>query len=195
MLKFAVKVRRYHRRPHLLYQTTLGRHLVSIGIVVALAIVMTVLLIHFANPRNSFDIHRISVGDILAATANTFYRMFFAYIVSLTVSIPLALLIASTPRVQKILLPIAERLFLFLITVYRREPSFSVRSRAYAALRRTERSFAIFFASGECRASKRSSIVCMLTQRASLVSKTRAKRIAVSGLIPRRPLSISLSLT
>lgn len=34
--------------------------------------------------------------------------MLFAYIVSLAVSIPLALLIASTPKVQRILLPIAD---------------------------------------------------------------------------------------
>jgi len=103
-----VKVRRYHHRPYLLYQTTLGHHLVSIGIALALVVVITLLLLHFANPRNSFDINRISVGDILAATINTFFRMFVAYIASLLVSVPLALLVSSTPRAQRILLPIAD---------------------------------------------------------------------------------------
>jgi uncharacterized PurR-regulated membrane protein YhhQ (DUF165 family) len=92
-----LKLRRYRHRPHILYQTTLRRHLVSISIVIALVAVLTVLVLHFANPRNSFDIHQISVRDILAATANTFYRMFLAYIVSLAISVPLSLLIAS-PR-------------------------------------------------------------------------------------------------
>lgn len=103
-----MKIQRYAHRPHLFYQTTLGRHLVSIVIVIALAIVITVLVIHFVSPRNAFDINRISIGDILAGTANTFYRMFFAYILSLGVSIPLALFIASTPRMQRIFLPIAD---------------------------------------------------------------------------------------
>jgi NitT/TauT family transport system permease protein len=102
------KVRRYARHPHILYQTTPGHHLLSVGIVIALAVVLTVLILHFANPRNTFDINRISVGDIAAATANTFFRMFLAYLLSLAVSVPLALLIASTPLTQRILLPIAD---------------------------------------------------------------------------------------
>lgn len=103
-----MNVRRYHHRPHLLYQVTLGHHLVSILIVIALAILITVLLLHFANPRNSFDINRISAGDILTGTVNTFYRMLLAYIVSLAASIPLALFVARTPRAQRILLPVVD---------------------------------------------------------------------------------------
>jgi NitT/TauT family transport system permease protein len=111
MLSFrgpAMKIRRFHRRPALLYQTTLGHHLVSVVVAFALVIVAAILAFHFANPRNAFDINRISVGDILAATINTFYRMFLAYAVSLVVAIPLALLISSTPRMLKIFLPIAD---------------------------------------------------------------------------------------
>jgi NitT/TauT family transport system permease protein len=103
-----VKIRRYRHPRHLFYQSTLGHHLVSIGIVIALFATSTVLILHFANPRNAFDIHRISFGDVFAATVNTFFRMFVAYVVALVISVPLALAIASTPRVQRILLPVAD---------------------------------------------------------------------------------------
>lgn len=103
-----MKVTRYLRHPQMLYQTTPGRYLVSVGIVIVLAFFITVLILHFVNPRNSFDINRISARDILAATLNTFYRMFLAYVLSLVVSVPLALLIASTPRVQRVFLPVAD---------------------------------------------------------------------------------------
>jgi NitT/TauT family transport system permease protein len=101
-------IQRYQHRPHILYQTTLPHYVASIAIAVGLAAALTVLLLHFTNPRNVFDINRISLGDILTATTNTFLRMFVAYLASLAVSIPLALLIASTPRVQSVLLPIAD---------------------------------------------------------------------------------------
>ncbi|HEY9085861.1 MAG TPA: ABC transporter permease subunit [Candidatus Tyrphobacter sp.] len=73
-----------------------------------MAIVVSILIFHFANPRNAFDINRISIRDIVAASVNTFSRMFLAYAVSLVISVPLALLIAGTPRVQRILLPVAD---------------------------------------------------------------------------------------
>lgn len=103
-----MKIHRYHHPRHLFYQTTLARHLSSIGIVVALVVAVTLLILHFANPRNAFDIHRISFADIAVATLNTFLRMFVAYVASLVVAIPLALAIASTPRVMRLLLPVAD---------------------------------------------------------------------------------------
>lgn len=97
-----------HHRFHQHYQTTLGRHLASVVVVVVLVAVVTGLILHFANPRNTFDISRISIGDIAAATLNTFARMFVAYAAALVVSVPLALAIASTPRAQRLFLPIAD---------------------------------------------------------------------------------------
>jgi len=82
--------------------------MVSLAAAVTVAVVLTVLLLHFANPRNAFDINRISISDIVAATANTFFRMLVAYIGSLAIAVPLGLLIASTPQVQRVLLPIAD---------------------------------------------------------------------------------------
>ncbi len=97
-----------HHRFYQHYQTTLGRYLFSIGVVAALVAIVTGLLLHFANPRNTFDITRISFGDIFAATANTFFRMLVAYAASVVVAVPLALAISSTPRVQRVVLPIAD---------------------------------------------------------------------------------------
>ncbi len=104
-----MKVTRYphhHHKP--LYQVSLSHHLVSIAVAVGLSISLAALLIHFAYPRNSFDINRISFADIALGTLNTFYRMAFAFILSLIVAIPLSLFISSTPRLQRVLLPIAD---------------------------------------------------------------------------------------
>lgn len=104
-----MKVRRYphhHHKP--LYETTLSHYLVSIAIATGLTIGFAALLVHFVYPHNAFDISRISFGDILRGTLNTFYRMALAFMLSLIVSVPLALFMASTPRRQRILLPIAD---------------------------------------------------------------------------------------
>lgn len=102
------KIRHYHRRPPVIYQTTPRHHLASIGIVVAAVVTMTVMAIHFANPQNSFDINLVSFRDIITATSNTFFRMFLAYTVSVLVAVPIALGIAATPLTQRIFLPIAD---------------------------------------------------------------------------------------
>lgn len=104
-----MKLRRYphyHHKP--LYETTLSRHLVAIAAATGLAIGFAALLFHFVHPRNSFDINRISFADISRGTLNTFFRMALSFILSLIVSVPLALFMASTPRRQRILLPIAD---------------------------------------------------------------------------------------
>ena len=76
---------------------------VTIGIVV-----VVLLVLHFANPSNKFDINQISAQTLLTAAINTFLRLFAAYVLSLVFSIPLALLIVCTPRVQGVLLPVSD---------------------------------------------------------------------------------------
>ena len=98
----------YARRRRLLAQTAPSHYLAAIGIVVAFAIALTTLTIHFANLKNSFDLTHLSFGEILIAALNTFCRMFAAYVLSLTIAIPLALGIAGTPLAQRIFLPIAD---------------------------------------------------------------------------------------
>ncbi|MFA6081492.1 MAG: ABC transporter permease subunit [Patescibacteria group bacterium] len=102
------KIKHYHHHFHFSYQTTIKRHLASIvGVTITVAILIF-LIIHFANPNNTFNINQISWTDIFLASINTLTRLFVAYIFSLVFSIPLALLITSTPRVEKILLPIFD---------------------------------------------------------------------------------------
>jgi NitT/TauT family transport system permease protein len=105
-----MKVARYahHHHGHVLYETTLLRRVVSIAIAILVAATFVGLLAHFASPHNRFDINRISVADITRATVNTFFRMLLAYILALVIALPLALFMGSTPRLQRILLPIAD---------------------------------------------------------------------------------------
>jgi ABC-type anion transport system duplicated permease subunit len=102
------KITRYVHRPYLLYETTLARHVASIGVVIILVVTIVVMGEHFANPKNAFDIRRISVGDVFRATGNTCFRMLQSYMLSIFTAIPPALLIARSTRNQRILLPIAD---------------------------------------------------------------------------------------
>jgi hypothetical protein len=80
-----MKIRRYPHIPRKpLYEVSLPHHLASIATSIGLA----ALLDHFAYPHNTFDINRISFGDIALGTLNTFYRMALAFILSLIVSVP-----------------------------------------------------------------------------------------------------------
>jgi NitT/TauT family transport system permease protein len=102
------RIVRHLRHPHVLYQSTPGHQLASIAVGTALVVLVTLLVLHFANPRNTFDIARISAPDVLTAATNTFFRMFLAYVVALVLSLPLALVISRTPLSQKLLLPVAD---------------------------------------------------------------------------------------
>lgn len=102
------KIRHYHHHYHFSYQTTIKRHLASIIAVTIAVVTLIFLVLHFANPNNTFDINQISWVDIFMASINTLARLFVAYILSLIFSIPLALLITSTPKVEKILLPVFD---------------------------------------------------------------------------------------
>src|SRR5580658_4339502 len=66
------------------------------------------MLIHFVHPQNAFDMNRVSFRVVAMGTLDTFYRMALAFMFALVISIPLALFIASTPQLQRILLPIAD---------------------------------------------------------------------------------------
>jgi NitT/TauT family transport system permease protein len=104
-----VKIRRYpHYRHKPLYEVTLSHHLVSIVVAIGIAISLTAMVIHFVHPHNAFDISQVSFAVIARGTLDTLYRMTLAFILALVAAVPLALLIASTPRLQSILLPIAD---------------------------------------------------------------------------------------
>ncbi len=102
------RIKQYHHHFHFSYTTTIRRHLSSLGVVLAISILIVVTAVHFAIPSSSFNVEQISIADILFATFNTFIRLLIAYILSLIVSIPLALTITSSPDREKVLLPIFD---------------------------------------------------------------------------------------
>jgi NitT/TauT family transport system permease protein len=101
-----VKSSSYHSRAR--WHLSIGRYLAATVVVIILAIVISLMVVHFARPNNTFDINRVSMRQVFAAAFNTFSRMLLAYIFSLVTAVPLALLIARTPRMQRVLLPIAD---------------------------------------------------------------------------------------
>ena len=102
------KIRQYHHHFHFSYTTSIKRHLLSIAIVTILSLVILYLVIRLAAPQSTFNIRAISWVDIFLASVNTLMRLFIAYIFSVIIAIPLALLITSTPKIEKILLPIFD---------------------------------------------------------------------------------------
>lgn len=106
--KHKQRIRIRHHHFHFFYETSIKRHLTTIFAVIFIFIVLISLILHFINPNNSFNLNQISPQVILTAAINTFLRLFVAYIFSVIVSIPMALLIVSTPRMQRVLLPFAD---------------------------------------------------------------------------------------
>lgn len=102
------RVRIYHHRFNFYYKTTIERHLLTIGLVIAGVIILSSLVFHFSTSKNSFDINQIAPKDIITAIINSLIRMFVSYAIALVISVPLALLVMSTSKVTKVLLPIAD---------------------------------------------------------------------------------------
>lgn len=101
-------VRHYHHHFHFSYTTSLKRHFIStIGVLVFL-IILIIIVYHSLAPSRPIPLDHISFGEILFASVFTLYRLSIAYFFSIIVSIPLALLITSSPSLEKYLLPIVD---------------------------------------------------------------------------------------
>lgn len=100
------ELRHYHHHYHFSYTTTLRRHF-SIFIAVLIVLFLILLLaFQFLTPnKNLINLDQVSAFDLVWASVATFSRLVLAYFLALVLSIPLALLITSTPRVEKFLLP------------------------------------------------------------------------------------------
>jgi NitT/TauT family transport system permease protein len=101
-------VRHYHHHFHFSYLTSPKRHFTSTLVVLFLLIFLFLLFIHFVTPQNGLNLDQISFPQILLASIFTLSRLFIAYILGLILSVPLALLITSTPKVEKFLLPVFD---------------------------------------------------------------------------------------
>ncbi len=99
-------VRHYHHHYHFSYNTSLRRHFTSVLVVLLFLFFLSFFAFRFLTPAKPLiNLDQLSSVDLLTATFVTFYRLALAYIFALIASVSLALLITSTPKMEKILLP------------------------------------------------------------------------------------------
>lgn len=102
------QVKHFHHHYHFSYTTSFKRHFLSLGLVLLLLIFLFFSLFGFLGFSRGFGLSQISFPDLLKASIYTLMRLSISYMLCLIVSIPLALLITSTPRIEKVLLPLFD---------------------------------------------------------------------------------------
>ncbi len=99
-------VRHYHHHYHFSYNTSLKRHFTAVLVVLLLLFFLLFFAFRFLTPTKPLiNLDQLSALILLEATFATFFRLTLAYILALAAAIPLAMLITSTPKLEKILLP------------------------------------------------------------------------------------------
>lgn len=99
-------VRHYHHHYHFSYNTSLKRHFSAVLAVVLVLFFLLLPAFRLLTPTPPIiNLDQLSLLNLAIATFLTVYRLSLAYILALMVAVPLALLITSTPRLEKILLP------------------------------------------------------------------------------------------
>ena len=101
-------IRHYHHHYHFSYFTSKKRHFTSLLIVISIITLILLTILHFLSPLTSINIKQLSWETITFATLNTLYRLLVSYVLSVILSIPIALLITKSERSEKFLLPIAD---------------------------------------------------------------------------------------
>ncbi len=99
-------IKHYHHHYHFSYTTSLKRHFSSFIVVVLLLLVFLFLAFNFIAPTQPLlNIDQLSFSNLLLATFNSVYRLFVAYMIALVLSVPLALLITFSQKLERVLLP------------------------------------------------------------------------------------------
>lgn len=101
-------VKHYHHHYNLSYNTSLQRHFSAIALVVAALFLIFLYIFHLISATTPFSLNEVSPLTLVSASINTLFRLSLAYILAIICSIPLALLITSTPKLEKVLLPIFD---------------------------------------------------------------------------------------
>jgi NitT/TauT family transport system permease protein len=101
-------IRHYHHHYHFSYLTSKKRHFSATLIVIAILTVIFLALFNFVTPQSTLNLKDLSPTIILLASFNTLFRLLISYVFSLVLSIPIALLITKTERMERILLPISD---------------------------------------------------------------------------------------
>ena len=102
-------VRHYHHHYRFSYETSLKKHF-SLTVLVTMALVgLFLVLFHFIYPsRQLIQTNQITAGDLLQASIATLWRLTIAYLLSVVLAVPLALLITKNARFERILLPVFD---------------------------------------------------------------------------------------
>lgn len=101
-------IRHYHHHYRFSYTTTFKRHLTSIVVTTLIILLVTILTLHVLSPKESIVLGQVSIGSLFFASFNTLFRLFIAYLLTLLISIPVALIITSSSKVERVLLPIMD---------------------------------------------------------------------------------------
>lgn len=101
-------IKHYHHHYHFFYITSFKRHFASIAIVVFVLVLILLGIFRIIAPGNITNLNQLSLSDLIMATLATLFRLTIAYLLALAASVPLALLVTSTPKVEKFLLPIFD---------------------------------------------------------------------------------------
>ena len=101
-------IRHYHHHYHFSYLTSKKRHFSSTLIVISVLTLILIVLFRYITPQNALNLKDLSPTIILLASFNTLFRLLVAYAFALTFSIPIALLITKSERIEKVLLPISD---------------------------------------------------------------------------------------
>ena len=98
-----------HWHYHFSYPTTLRRHFGTTGVVLLIIVLLLLFSFHLISPnRPLVNLGQIAVWDLVLASLATFSRLSLAYVLALVVSVPLALLTVSSPKLERFLLPFLD---------------------------------------------------------------------------------------
>lgn len=99
-------VRHYHHHYHFSYNTSLKRHFTAVLVVLLFLFFLLFFAFRFLTPTKPLiNLDQLSALILLEATFATFFRLTLAYILALAAAIPLAMLITSTPKLERVFLP------------------------------------------------------------------------------------------
>src|SRR5579884_1738471 len=94
----------YHHHYKLIYMHSLKRHLVAVISVLVVLVITIIYLFNSIAPQAPVS-GPVSAGQLVQASTSSLLRLTIAYFLALIFSVPLALLITSTPKVERLLLP------------------------------------------------------------------------------------------
>lgn len=101
-------VKHYHHHFHFSYQTSFKRHFSATIFVIGFLTLLLFLAVRQVTPLQHFSFTDVSPAGLLFAAFSSLLRLSIAYVAALILSIPLALLITTSPKVERILLPIFD---------------------------------------------------------------------------------------